>query len=266
MNRLLFLLPALALSACAPQALYFHETTKVAFAASYNTADSQPLSSTFGFKRRIVAVVPAQDRVSVDGSERRATNEKEALSIVSKFHVRVGKFSEGVVITNNFASGTAARVMTKSPGSAATLNALLHNEPIEISPTTGLTRDGEPAVVAVDQRVDRILSKRFHAPAGGQSRGRIDSVPGAATRGGSTRSKTAKGSGPNGGQSRGPIDTVPGESPGQSRGPIDTVPGSPALPDSPTPAPANPGTSRGVIAAPGDVQKVTPKPATPAPR
>ena len=71
MKRLLAFLPVLALGACTPQALYFHETTKVAFAASYNTADSQPLSSTFGFKRRIVAVVPAQDRVIVNGSERR---------------------------------------------------------------------------------------------------------------------------------------------------------------------------------------------------
>jgi hypothetical protein len=275
-KRLLFLVPALALSACAPQALYFHETTKLAFAASYNTADSQPVSSTFGFKRRIVAVVPAQDRVSPDGTERTATNEKEALSIVSKFHVRVGRFSEGVVITNNFASGTAARVMTRSPGSAATLNALLHNEPIEVSPTTGLTRDGEPAVVAVDQRINRIMAKRFRAPSGGSSRGRIDSVPGGSTGGSGGGNSSRSGGQPRGridtvpggsqGESRGVIDTVPDAPQGESRGRIDIAPGSPALPDSPSPAPADPGTSRGVIGTPGDVNKVTPKPATPAPR
>jgi hypothetical protein len=261
MKRLIAILPALALSACAPQALYFHETTKVAFAAHYNTADSQPLGSTFGFKRRIVAVVPAQDRVSTDGRERTATNEKEALSIVSKFHVRVGKFSEGVVITNNFASGTAARVMTRSPGSAASLNALLHNEPIQVSPTTGLTRGGVTATTAVNQRIDGILAKRFRPPAGGSSRGRIDSAPGA-----STGAKTGDGSAATGGQSLGTIDTVPGRPQGESRGRVDTVPASPALPDSPSPAPANPGESRGSIETPGDVKKVTPKPATPAPR
>lgn len=259
MKRLALLLPALVFTACAPQALYFHETTKVALAASYNTADSQPLSSTFGFKRRIVAVVPAQDRVSTDGSERTATNEKEALSIVSKFHVRVGKFSEGVVITNNFASGTAARVMTKSPGSAATLNALLHNEPIAVSPTTGLTREGEPAAVAVDQRINRIMAKRFRAPSEGSSRGRIDAVPGATKRSGSSTRQPR--SGDTGGESLGRIDTVPGEPQGTSRGRIDAAPGSPALPDSPSPAPASPGASRGVIHSPADVQKITPKPA-----
>lgn len=235
MKRLAAMLPALALAGCAPQALYFHETTKVAFAAQYNTADSQPLASSFGFKRRIVAVVPAQDRIpDAEGGERRATNEKEALSIVSKFHVRVGTFREGVVITNNFASGTAARVMTRSPGSAATLNALLHNEPIEISPTTGLTRAGQPASVAVDQRVAQILAKRFRAPAGGSSRGRIDSAPGAPARSGAPRSKPGADAG-GGGESRGTIDTAPGDSPGESRGRIDTVPANPVPPAAPAP-------------------------------
>ena len=57
---LILLLAAFGLSACAPKALYFHESTKVAFAADYNTSDTQPLATSFGYKRRIVAVVPAQ--------------------------------------------------------------------------------------------------------------------------------------------------------------------------------------------------------------
>lgn len=235
MKRLAALLPALVLTACAPQALFFHETTKVAFAAHYNTADSQPMGATFGFKRRIVAVVPAQERVLVDGSERRATNEKEALSIVSKFHVRVGTFQEGVVITNNFASGTAARIMTRSPNSAATLNALLHNEPIEVSPTTGETRTGQPAAAAVNQRIDGIMAKRFRAPADGSSRGRIDAVQGGTTRSGSSRGAGKKPAAAEDGTSRGRIDTVPGQTEGKSRGRIDTVP-----PKAPRPAPILP--------------------------
>ena len=241
MKRLLALLAPLAFGACAPQALYFHETTKVAFAADYNASDSQPVASSFGYKRRIVAVVPAQERVSADGNERRATNEGEALSIVSKFHVRVGTFQEGVVITNNFASGTAARVMTLSPGSAATLNALLHNQPIEVSPVTGRTEDGQPGAAAVDQRIERIMSKRFRAPSGGSSRGSINEVPG-------------------GGTSRGRIDKVPDG--GTSRGRIDEVPANPPLPE--TAAPADSGVSRGVINSPADVGKAIPKPAPPA--
>ena len=163
MKRLAALLAPLALAACAPQALYFHETTKVAFAADYNPSDSQPIASSFGFKRRIVAVVPAQERVSADGTDRHATNEGEALSIVSKFHVRVGTFSEGVVITNNFASGMAARVMTASPRAAETVNALLHNVPIEVSPTTGATRKGMPGPAAANARIAEIMGKRTPA-------------------------------------------------------------------------------------------------------
>ena len=214
MRRLFLLVAALALAACAPQALYFHETTKVAFAATYNTADSQPLSSTFGFKRRIVAVVPAQDRVSLDGSERTATNEKEALSIVSKFHVRVGTFDEGVVITNNFASGTAARVMTRSPGSAATLNALLHNELHRKS--AGDRRRATARLRRRSRSANQRIRKRL--PAEGARAG--GSIPG---KGASTRSaRRAPGSHSGRRRNRANLDTVPGAraapKPGESRG------------------------------------------------
>lgn len=156
----LLLLAALGLTACAPRALYFHETTKVAFAAAYNTSDSQPLATSFGYKRRIVAVVPSQERdVPEGGNERSATNRGEALSLVSKFNVRAGT-SDGIVITNNFASGMAARIMTGSVRSPAALNVLLHGAPIEVSAATGETDSGQPAAQAVNDRLSRIMGKR----------------------------------------------------------------------------------------------------------
>lgn len=164
MKKLLLLLLPLALGACAPRAILFHETTKVAFAATYNTADPSPISSSFGYKRRIVAAVPAQERVSVDGSRRHDVNNGEALSLVSKFHVRVGTFREGVVITNNFASGMAARVMTASAGSASSINALMHNQPIEVSPTTGETSEGKPAAQAVRERIRSVIVRQDTFP------------------------------------------------------------------------------------------------------
>lgn len=158
----LYLLPltaALGLSACAPRALYFHESTKVAFAADYNTSDTQPLATSFGFKRRIVAVVPSQEReIPEGGSERTGTNTGEALSLVSKFSVRVGA-REGLAITNNFASGMAARIMTRTVSPAA-LNAMLNSPPIEVSAETGRTIEGnKPAAEAVNERLARIKSR-----------------------------------------------------------------------------------------------------------
>lgn len=152
---------ALSLGACAPKALYFHESTKVAFAADYNSSDSQPLSSSFGYKRRIVAVVPAQKRNIPDGAtERKATNSGEALSLVSKFNVRADS-KDGVVITNNFASGMAARIMTRSVGSPDSLNVLMHSAPIAVSPSTGKEEStGRPAAEVVNDRLARIMGKR----------------------------------------------------------------------------------------------------------
>lgn len=158
---LITLAAALSLSACAPKALYFHESTKVAFAATYNTSDSQPLSTSFGYKRRIVAVVPAQEReIPVGGTERNATNSGEALSLVSKFNVRSGA-KEGVVITNNFASGMAARTLTRSPGSADSLSVLMHSAPISVSTQDGRTLDeNKTAAEVVNDRLSRIMGKR----------------------------------------------------------------------------------------------------------
>lgn len=151
---------ALCLSACAPKALFFHESTKVAFAADYNVSDTQPLATSLGYKRRIVAVVPAQERNIPDGgTERNGTNSGEALSLVSKFNVRAGA-QDGMVITNNFASGMAARIMTRSAGSPEALNMLMHSAPISVSTTTGETNAGRPAADVVNERIARILSKR----------------------------------------------------------------------------------------------------------
>ena len=161
--RLHLLLPvtlaaALSLGACAPKALYFHESTKVAFAADYNSSDSQPLSSSFGYKRRIVAVVPAQKRIVPDGAtERNATNSGEALSLVSKFNVRAGS-KDGVVITNNFASGIAARILTQNAGSPDSLNVLMHSAPI--AAPTGETSGVKPAGQIVNERLAKIMGKR----------------------------------------------------------------------------------------------------------
>jgi hypothetical protein len=156
----LYLLPlaaSLSLCACAPRALYFRESTQVGFAADYNTSDTQPLATSFGYKRRIVAVVPTQERDIPEGmSERSGTNTGEALSLVSKFNVRAGT-GEGVIITNNFASGMAARIMTKSVGSPQALNVLMHSAPIEVSSETGNTIEGDiPANEAVNERLARI--------------------------------------------------------------------------------------------------------------
>lgn len=159
-HYILPLTAALSLSACAPRALFFHESTKVAFAADYNTSDTQPIATSFGYKRRIVAVVPGQERIIPEGgSERTGTNSGEALSLVSKFNVRAGT-SEGVVITNNFASGMAARNMTRSAGSPAALNVLLHSAPIAISPETGRTLDSNrPATEVVNERLARAFAR-----------------------------------------------------------------------------------------------------------
>ncbi len=149
----------LGLSACAPKALYFHESTKVAFSADYNSSDTQPLATSLGYKRRIVAVVPAQERVIPNGgSEKNGTNEGEALSLVSKFNVRASG-RDGIVITNNFASGMAARTMTRSVGSPEALNVLMHTAPIFVT-AAGETSTGKPATEVVNERLAKIMSRR----------------------------------------------------------------------------------------------------------
>lgn len=109
---------------CAPNAIMFHETSKVGFNTQYQPDSSQPVNVTFGYKRRIVAVVPSRDAEKRDTYEivtfeDKVTKQKmevfrpkgEALSMVSRFDV-VAKPNEGVAITNYFATGFAARVLT----------------------------------------------------------------------------------------------------------------------------------------------------------
>ena len=87
----------------------------------YNTSDSQPLSSSFERQAPHRRRHPRAERDIPDGGRKRnATNRGEALSLVSKFNVRSGA-REDIVITNNFASGMAARSLTRSPGSADSL-------------------------------------------------------------------------------------------------------------------------------------------------
>ena len=112
---------------CVPQAIFFHESTKVGFSATYNVSDSQPVSSHFGFKRRIAAVVPGQERVAAaSGKEADATNQGDALSLVSKFYVNVGSREKGIEIRNNFATGNAARALTVR-GNAKAIGALMQS-------------------------------------------------------------------------------------------------------------------------------------------
>lgn len=143
------------LSACGPNAIFFHETTKVGFSAVYNTADSQPVSSHFGFKRRIVAVVPSQERVlPADQKESNATNAGEALSLVSKFYVSVGS-KDGVSIRNNFATGEAARRLTRGTGGAPSVRALMHSPAVVVQATVDRSDSATPAQ-AIDEEIARI--------------------------------------------------------------------------------------------------------------
>lgn len=97
---------------CAQNALFFHETTKFSFTAEYKPDSSQPLNSSLGYKRRIVAVVPPQEPVSgADVDKPEAVHKGEALSLVSTFDVEA-KGILGATISNYFASGMAARTMT----------------------------------------------------------------------------------------------------------------------------------------------------------
>lgn len=170
----------IALTGCAPQALYFHESTKTSFSAAYTSSDSEPLSTSFGYKRRIVAIVPSKERVSPTGEKRDAENEDEALSTISKFYVKAGT-KEGLVIRNNFATGMAARRLMKEPTSAAVAVAgLMHNTPV-VTDSDGavLDADGNTLVgrnggtVSVSDvatsRVARIKSKMIGG-GGGASR------------------------------------------------------------------------------------------------
>ena len=169
--RLWLGLALIALTGCAPQALYFHESTKTSFSAAYTSSDSEPLSTSFGYKRRIVAIVPSKDRVSPDGQESHAENEGEALSSISKFYVQAGT-KEGLVIRNNFATGLAARLLLGEPKSAAVgVAGLMHGVPVlvdtagnVVDATTGeieTNTNGSPKTVndVAAERVARIKAK-----------------------------------------------------------------------------------------------------------
>lgn len=119
--------------------------------------------------------MPAQERnIPEGGMDRNGTNSGEALSLVSKFSVRGGA-REGMVITNNFASGMAARIMTRSAGSPEALNVLMHSAPISVSSTTGETSAGRPAAEVVNERIARIMGKRTREVP--PSRRTIDAIP-----------------------------------------------------------------------------------------
>lgn len=187
-----FLRPALglallSLAGCAPQALYFHESTRVSFSADYTSSDSQPLSTSFGYKRRIVAIVPGKDRVSPTGQKGDEENEGEALSTISKFYVKAGT-QDGLVIKNNFATGMAARRLMREPVAAAVAVAgLMHGTTVltdaagavigsDGEPITG--RSGEPVTVTevAQARVAKIKSKMIGGGGSSSNKG-FDQTP-----------------------------------------------------------------------------------------
>ena len=122
----ILVLSGLASTGCAQNALLFHETTKFSFTAEYKPDSSQPLSSSLGYKRRIVAVVPPKEPVSQEHANNpQATHKGEALSLVSTFDVEA-KGVLGVTIKNYIASGRAATAMTSQDDAkaAASIRAL----------------------------------------------------------------------------------------------------------------------------------------------
>ena len=169
--RLWLGLALLALTGCAPQALYFHESTKTSFSAAFTSSDSEPLSTSFGYKRRIVAIVPSKDRIPLNGERGSEENDGEALSTISKFYVQAGA-KEGLLIRNNFATGLAARYLLGEPRTAAVgVAGLMHGVPVPVDvagnvvdATTGeieTNSNGNPKTVndVAAERVARIKAK-----------------------------------------------------------------------------------------------------------
>jgi hypothetical protein len=104
----------LGAAACTPNAATFYEGTRFAFVTEYNPASGEPLNLTLGYKRRIAAIVPPQNPTK----ESDGVHKGESLSLVSTFEVEPGaSIGDGVTIRNVFASGMAARDLTK-PGNA----------------------------------------------------------------------------------------------------------------------------------------------------
>lgn len=104
---------------CAQNALLFNETTRFSFTAEYKPDSSQPISSSLGYKRRIVAIVPPKEPVAQeDANNPQSVHKGEALSVVSTFDVEA-KATLGAKISNYIASGRAATVMTSQPDAAA---------------------------------------------------------------------------------------------------------------------------------------------------
>ncbi len=177
--RILLTLGLLGLAGCAPQALYFHEATKVGFAANYNASDSEPVSTTFGYQRRIVAVVPAKERNSATGQQADAENQGESLSTISKFHVTADT-KDGMVIKNNFATGMAARKLMKEPaGAAVAVAGLMHNTTV-LTDSAGAVVNSPGATETVSDvaasRVARIKSKMVGGPNAAPHDSRFDLI------------------------------------------------------------------------------------------
>jgi hypothetical protein len=126
------------LTACSPNAATFYEGTRLAFVTEYNAASGQPVNLTFGYKRRIVAIVPPQRR----GADENSPHKGEALSLISTFEVEPGgpQVGDGLVIRNVFASGGAAVELTRDDDAEDKVEALFSAASIEDLTSAGRRR------------------------------------------------------------------------------------------------------------------------------
>src|SRR5262245_37730645 len=97
-------------------AVTFYEGTRFAMAVEYNPVSGQPANLSLGYKRRIATVVPPQQSAPPQSeADSNPSHSGESRSLVSP--VDVGPRSEqvggGLVIERSFASGMAARDLTR---------------------------------------------------------------------------------------------------------------------------------------------------------
>lgn len=119
---------------CVTNSATFYEGTRVALVGEYNPASGQPVNLSFGFKRRIAAIVPPQ-HAAPPASEQNPSPIAggEALSLVSLFDVGpVGALGDGVIIRSTFASGMAARDLTATSRAAQNIRGLFAKETLPL--------------------------------------------------------------------------------------------------------------------------------------
>ena len=102
---------------------YFFQSRQKRIFSDLKQRDSQ---------RSAVILVQTQDRAAGPQERRRPSGKagraiRGALSLVSKFYVRVGERDEGIVIRTNFATGNAARALTSAKNAEKAIGALMED-------------------------------------------------------------------------------------------------------------------------------------------